>query len=65
MTQINGLHRRWRRDADYKEAMTLWASSPSSHVRSLMPERRCVSRRKVKTPRHASHEPTRKRASID
>ena len=70
MTKIDDLHRRWRKDADYKGV----CDAPGEEfdlARSLIDARTTVPlsqpqhAKKLKTPRHASRASTGKRASID
>ena len=70
MTKIDDLHRRWRKDADYKGAYDALGEE-FDLARSLIDARTTVRlsqpqhANKLKTPRHASRESTGKRASID
>jgi hypothetical protein len=70
VTKIDDLHRRWRQDAEYKEAYVAM-DEEFDLARSLLDAGTTVrlsppqQAKKLKTPRHASRESTRKRASID
>jgi hypothetical protein len=70
VTKIDDLHRRWRKDPDYKGAYEVMGEEFDC-ARSLIDANTMVRlspsqhAKKLKTPGRGSGAPTRKRASID
>jgi hypothetical protein len=70
VTKIGDLHRRWRKDADYKGAYDALGEefdlarslSDARTAERLSPPQHAKT---LETPRHTSRESTQKRASID